>query len=779
MSFISGKVGKFSDLNDELGRKPFADGVANLIKNHTSEDCIVLGIEGSWGEGKSYTIEMIKGAIEKNNKDSSKSIKWITFNPWHFTDRDHLAKIFLSDLIKNLEKPKTLRKIDKFVLSLAKKLKPFIENKTAINMIFWSTVAVLSVCGKITASFSIASFGLAINYAIVHVLSPNFRNKKDEILTELSQVLTDYIKAIESGSSSDESKTLIQLKEEISSKLVAKNFPYSRIIIAIEDLDRLEPPEVRIMMQLMRMIADFPKITYLLGYDRKQVSKALGEIWKDSPSEARIEHGKGYLNKVVQAAYQLPPSSSSAIANLLLNQWAETVKKIYGSDFTQHPYCQSTLPLIGELWSTVRNGERTLNRSLLITELLKEKSNPVDVLVVSFLMEEQPDLCKWILSHHREFLRGGRKLMKQALWNNSNNKGNEYLEDQIKGDKSYKEGIANLLMTVFPALNYDESGADDIDSVRNYRICTSDHFWSYFQYAVSESAMVHDIAEQIFITPDQQKVELIKKTTELGDDGMYYLVRDLSTIQSERKYDWDSVVVPLIISLGKTYDNIKHNRMFVMQPTHRILWLTVKLINNLPDTIRSEKLVNLVEELLKNDVRSLAFNLFEKVGRENDMLSDKNLKKSSTQFELQLTDTQKEELTKLMQQSLSNWTSTKENVKEWLSHEYAAEMLFNWLRFDNVGARTAIDSWLKNDDGLLMVLSVMIDYQYTQSLSSRQGAVAHKRLNPYGLKKLLGMTKKELIARVENMSESFKADNQEVINLLIELDEESMQQDSF
>ena len=98
LSPLVGHIDEKIPLNDELGRSTFAEGISKLILAHPNNSCTILGIEGAWGTGKSYTIELIRRILSKNNK-----VKWITFNPWYFTDREHLARLLLTTLANELK----------------------------------------------------------------------------------------------------------------------------------------------------------------------------------------------------------------------------------------------------------------------------------------------------------------------------------------------------------------------------------------------------------------------------------------------------------------------------------------------------------------------------------------------------------------------------------------------------------------------------------------------------------------------------------------------------
>ena len=48
---------------DKFQRYPFAKRIANVISERLNEECIVIGIYGAWGEGKTWVIKFIEKEI--------------------------------------------------------------------------------------------------------------------------------------------------------------------------------------------------------------------------------------------------------------------------------------------------------------------------------------------------------------------------------------------------------------------------------------------------------------------------------------------------------------------------------------------------------------------------------------------------------------------------------------------------------------------------------------------------------------------------------------------
>jgi predicted KAP-like P-loop ATPase len=71
------------------------------------------------------------------------------------------------------------------------------------------------------------------------------------------------------------------------------------IIVLIDELDRVEDEKIRVVAQLVRAIADFPGISYVLAYDVERVIRALA-------GSEKLERGRAYLEKIVQLQVPCP-----------------------------------------------------------------------------------------------------------------------------------------------------------------------------------------------------------------------------------------------------------------------------------------------------------------------------------------------------------------------------------------------------------------------------------------------------------------------------------------
>ena len=83
-----------SKKEDLLNRYQFASSLGKALLEWKNEDGIVVGLYGKWGSGKSSVINLAVEYIEtetkkKKYKKQDKPVI-IKFNPWNFTEQNHL-----------------------------------------------------------------------------------------------------------------------------------------------------------------------------------------------------------------------------------------------------------------------------------------------------------------------------------------------------------------------------------------------------------------------------------------------------------------------------------------------------------------------------------------------------------------------------------------------------------------------------------------------------------------------------------------------------------------
>ena len=197
---------------DILGRSPFAKSLGNAILSYEEKDSIVIGLFGAWGSGKTSIINMALEHIDlvsKNKTDDNKPIV-VRFNPWNYSDQNQLITQFFRQLSIVLRRPDyagDAKKAGERLETYAKFFEPF---------------ASIPTVGPIASIFSkvFKNLGSA---------TKNWGDLKSNDLNAIRAELND---------------------------LLAKQ-PH-KIIVVIDDIDRLNNTEIRQIFQLIKSLGDFP-----------------------------------------------------------------------------------------------------------------------------------------------------------------------------------------------------------------------------------------------------------------------------------------------------------------------------------------------------------------------------------------------------------------------------------------------------------------------------------------------------------------------------------------
>ena len=242
--------------DDILGYDKFAKDIADLIANQPQNANFVMSINGEWGQGKSSCINLVKYYLTENY---NKKVVYADFSPWFFNgEQEALLRDFFHVLYKSIN---TL-----FDTIKDKGNKTYEEFNTLLR------------CLSLNCNFKTPISGLEAGVSL------DFNNlpKKTE-------------------------PTLTEIKDCISSKL--KN-SLKKIVIFIDDLDRLNKSEILQIFSLIKSVADFPNIIYVLSCDKNVLCNIL--------QQHQGIDGEKYLEKIVQIQFDLPIAETKFLKNMLL-----------------------------------------------------------------------------------------------------------------------------------------------------------------------------------------------------------------------------------------------------------------------------------------------------------------------------------------------------------------------------------------------------------------------------------------------------------------------------
>jgi len=191
-------------------------------------------------------------------------------------------------------------------------------------------------------------------------------------------------------------RTAVDLKSEISSALRRSG---TRLIVMIDDIDRLNRKEIREVFQLVKVNANFANTVYLVSFDLGPVEKALRFVAPAPPRQ--------YLYKIIQVAFRLPPISETKLTEMLLEGFNRTFSEFGVEEIDEQRFGNMFNSGFRDCFHTLRDANRFFNLYRFALGLMKDDTNLIDLAGIQCLAAFQPAVFSAI-ENNSELFTGGR-----------------------------------------------------------------------------------------------------------------------------------------------------------------------------------------------------------------------------------------------------------------------------------------------------------------------------------------------------------------------------------
>lgn len=291
---------------------PFAARLARVVRGSQLRDNMVVGLNGGAGTGKTSTINMMvawlmaqeyagldpfsardrdeREAMDTLLRDMSPAeqvayladleLGWgapgsggqtviVRYNPWLLSGHETLLSDFFRLFGERLGQ--TLRgEAQAGIRAAAARLADFID-----------------LSQRSTSGFSRL---IALSDDAANAAAPGGASGKR----------AGFLKGLMRKSTVPSPLTLKDARDLLRAELAQLTAVNSRVLVIIEDIDRLRPDEIRPLLALMKTTGDLPNVTYLVSYDRAALARALGD---DGTAREALPD---LLEKIVQVDLDLP-----------------------------------------------------------------------------------------------------------------------------------------------------------------------------------------------------------------------------------------------------------------------------------------------------------------------------------------------------------------------------------------------------------------------------------------------------------------------------------------
>jgi hypothetical protein len=351
---------------DRLDRRSFVESLATILvrPDGMSATGITVGLVGRWGEGKSSILQLLR----RDLLDRYKDCVVVDFSPWLVSQRHDLLRTFFDDLARGIG--------DRF--------ETWIHRRRRSQLSEELSSALGDYVERVAPAFELVHPGgsqaAKLTAFAMKKLSKIYRNRR-----------------------ADEEK-LTALKCRVETLLSELSVP---VIILIDEVDRIDDGDVRELMHLVRAVADFPTISYVLAYDEERVSEALG--FEAPFPRDRMVRGRKYLEKIVQVPVQLPIIFDAELDKLLI----EDVHRVLASRNISIPkpidarFAELRKLLVGSHLATTRDVRRVAASFAHRMTLIAGEVEWVDVLGLIVLGMSAPELFGRIRKAPEEFVFDG------------------------------------------------------------------------------------------------------------------------------------------------------------------------------------------------------------------------------------------------------------------------------------------------------------------------------------------------------------------------------------
>lgn len=236
---------------DEFDISSYVIGLSEFIKE--CETPMTVAIQGDWGSGKTSMMNMVR-----DNLNMQESIIDVWFNTWQFSQfnmDEQLILTFLRHLIKQL----------------AKVIKDE-ENKQKI-------------CAKMGSIMKTIAVGMT-----KHFVGEDFAETVDCIIANEKET--------------DEAYEIMELKQSFQD-LVSEAYEVTkrRVVIFIDDLDRLQPVRAVELLEVLKLFVDCENCVFVMAIDTSVVFQGIREKYGTDITD---EKAQSFFDKLIQLPFKMP-----------------------------------------------------------------------------------------------------------------------------------------------------------------------------------------------------------------------------------------------------------------------------------------------------------------------------------------------------------------------------------------------------------------------------------------------------------------------------------------
>jgi len=380
--------------------------------------------------------------------------------------------------------------------------------------------------------------------------------------------------------------TVTELRADLADALRALG---RQVIVIVDDLDRLDEPELTAAFRAIRLIAEL-KLVHVVAYDRSELARIL------FPSDPTGRRSRDYIAKVVNIELALPvPARDRQID--LLNYELRGLWDALGPEEARALEAKlrgAVLNAVLRSLSTPREVKRVVAATAWMWDRLHPHVNLLDLFLLNLLQSRHPSVYDTITAHPEWFvhLRWEGDLS-VALRREDHEAAAKRYAERLLAEDSDGDSVLTLLGELFPtnvAFKKHRTAISAAESRREHRLFHPDIFWRYFQLGLRPNEIGEVVIEQTFaaIRETPAGTERQQAVTRFlvcgGDEGQMRQVIDQWDIVDDgiRTADDPALTRDIVLGIARALPEIPGNPDELIAPRKAMSYEAMELMGGLP-----------------------------------------------------------------------------------------------------------------------------------------------------------------------------------------------------
>jgi predicted KAP-like P-loop ATPase len=493
--------------DDRLGFALIAKQLAQSILDQGTRDGLVFGVEGKWGSGKSTLINLTIASLQH----APHPPEVIEFSPWLVGSRDDLLQYLFDELAAAATRIDSNEVDTVDTTTRWQRLRAWV-GRSGLDQLRRKQILKESVIAKKLRAFGRLSGGLSKMAKAAGAFGVPLADIVGTGIEKIGDVAAD------SFASTSLSKRKTELVEAL--KLLPR-----RIVVFVDDLDRLEPREASEVLRLVRAVADFPNVIYVMSYDVEVVAQTLQKA-------IQVEDGKAYLEKIVQVSFKVPRPEAFD-----LRRWfQDEVRALFGPEVFQSAQDQNTATSRltraidtqgGRYLETPRDVIRALNALRLHAVPMRTLIDMPDMVWLQLVRIGNPDLYAWIEEYLTETsaVYGGAQITENAA-DRMGRRLNELLTAEGVDVKSTRFEMSFMLPGINRGFAANSANAGHVyqdlrrdafaEFIVQRRLASPEHYRYYFAFALPAGSLRDDEVRAFVALAEHDVQGAVRRFSELA-----------------------------------------------------------------------------------------------------------------------------------------------------------------------------------------------------------------------------------------------------------------------